>query len=138
VYNSAVVACANGTLTTITFDSERYDTGGCHSTSVNTGRITVPAGAGGKWAFGCAVSFAANSTGQRQVRIQLNGGTVLVENTQDATAGGEVTSMAISAEYALAAGDYIEVVCRQTSGGSLNVAAASAYSPEFWAEWRRT
>jgi len=138
VFHSANQSCTNGTLTTLLFDSERYDPAGCHSTTTNTERITVPTGAGGKWAFGATVSFAANATGQRQVRILLNGSTVLAEDIRDAAAGGEVTSITVSGQYALSAGDYLTVVARQTSGGALNVSAASAYSPEFWAEWRRT
>ena len=47
--NSASQSISNATQTTVTFDTEQWDTDGIHSTSSNTGRFTVPAGKGGKW-----------------------------------------------------------------------------------------
>ena len=138
VYNSANISITtSGTAQALTFDSERFDVGGCHSTSVNTGRITVPSGAGGKWQIGGSVEFASNSTGYRQVYIRLNGTTAIgnVAVSANATAA---TQLNVTALWALSAGDYVELVVVQTSGGALNVTTNSAWSPEFWAEWRRT
>lgn len=36
----AVLTIANNSTTQLTFDSERWDTDGMHSTSTNTGRLT--------------------------------------------------------------------------------------------------
>lgn len=139
VYNSANISIAvSGTPQALTFDSERYDVGGCHSTSTNTGRITIPSGAGGKWHFGCNVSFAANATGVRQVYMRLNGTTTIAFSNDPALGSGDVSIHNLSCDYAVSAGDYVEVVCNQTSGGALNVLLAANYSPEFWGHWVRT
>jgi len=44
----------------------------------------------------------------------------------------------IATVYQLAAGDYVELMGLQASGGSLNMLASSAYSPEFYAHWLAT
>jgi len=139
VYNSGTFSLTSGAAAAaITFDSERVDVGGCHSTSVNTGRITVPSGAGGKWHFGCNVSFAANTTGVRQVYLRLNGATTIAFTGDPALSASDNSIHNLSCDYAVSAGDYVEVVVNQTSGGALNVAVAANYSPEFWGHWVRT
>lgn len=138
VYNSANIShTTSGTLQALTFDSERYDTGGCHSTSSNTSRITVPSGAGGKWKIGGHILFASNATGYRQIAIRVNGSTYIASDVRP-TASGIDLALSITTEYSASAGDYFELMANQTSGGALNVLVASAYSPEFWAEWVRT
>lgn len=137
VYNSANISLTNSTVTALTFDSERYDVGGCHSTSVNTGRITVPSGAGGKWEFKAHVEFASNSSGYRYIGIRVNGGTV-VAYTSAAAVNGIATILHLTTDYAMSAGDYMEVIAFQNSGGALNASAVSAYSPEFSGKWVRT
>lgn len=138
VYNSANISIAtSGSPQALTFDSERYDVGGCHSTSVNTGRITVPSGAGGKWRFGASIEFASNATGYRQVFIRLNGGSALAA-VQVPAVSGVATQLNVSGEYSLSAADYLEVVVTQTSGAALNVTATGNYGCEFYASWMRT
>ena len=137
VYNSAAQSIPNTTLTAITFDSERFDVGGCHSTSSNTSRITVPTNHGGKWVIGGSVEFASNVTGYRQCEIRLNGTTIIASQMAGAI-NGTVTRLSVAAEYALAAGDYVELMVAQTSGGALNVQSTGNLSPEFWAYWVRT
>lgn len=135
VYNSAALSIATATATVITFNSERYDVGGCHSTSSNTGRLTVPSGGGGVYHIGGSVSFAANATGIRNVSIRLNGTTVIDGlDAHAASAAGPLT-LSVNTEYKLAAADYVELLVTQTSGGLLNVSAAGNYSPEFHWSW---
>jgi hypothetical protein len=134
VYNSANVSIPNLTRTAVTFNSERYDVGGCHSTAVNTSRLTVPAGEGGKYVIGGCVEFAGNATGTRQVEVYVNG-TTLIAIQKDGAPDANPFELTINTEYALSAGDYVELTVYQTSGGALNVLTASAYSPEFWMRW---
>lgn len=47
-------------------------------------------------------------------------------------------AVTVSTVYQLAAGDYVELMGLQASGGSLNMLASSAYSPEFYAHWLAT
>ena len=130
VYNSANISVShNDSSAPLTFDSERFDTGDFHSTSSNTGRLTAPTA--GLYLMGACVQFAANATGLRALLLRLNGSTFIVRELIDidsATTHG----LAVSTTYQLAAGDYVEAIAFQTSGGALNVEAGANYSPEFW------
>lgn len=53
----------------------------------------------------------------------------MVEHAPSAAA---VTAQNPGTDYRLTAGDYVEVIVFQSSGGALNVEAATNYSPEFW------
>lgn len=130
VFNSGALSINNATPTVTTFDSERWDNGDLHSTSANTGRLTAPVT--GLYVVGASVSFASNGTGYREVRLRLNGTTSIAIDTRAAITG-QPTRVVISTEYRLAAGDYVEVVVEQTSGGALNVEASGNWSPEAWA-----
>lgn len=134
VYNSTNFSVATATLTAVTFDSERYDIGSCHSTSSNTSRLTVPSGAGGVYAIGGCVQFAANATGTRSLSIRLNGTTTIGVNSV-VSLSANAFAIPVLCEYRLSAADYVELCIYQTSGGNLNAEAASNYSPEFWFRW---
>lgn len=129
VYNNANISILDLTATALTFNSERDDVGDFHSTSVNTGRLTIPIA--GTYLVGCTVSFASSAVGLRAANIRLNGTTNIVGDTRPAVTG-TVTTIAISTDYTFAAGDYIEVVVFQNSGGALNVEFSGNFSPEFW------
>ena len=121
----------------LTFDTERVDVGAMHDTSSNTGRLTVPSGGGGFYAIGGQIEFASNSTGRRGVQIRLNGSTVIARE-ESANLGANDHTCTVSTVYQLAAGDYVELMGLQASGGNLNMQATSAYSPEFYAHWIAT
>lgn len=130
VYNSANISIPNATPTVLTFNSERFDSGNLHSTSSNTGRLTAPIT--GLHDICAHVLYAANITGRRETTLRLNGTTVIaIDERQTVTVAGVFTAVSISAHYQLAAGDYVEVVVFQDSGGALNVTTAGNYSPEF-------
>jgi hypothetical protein len=135
IYNSAAIGIVSATPTALTFDSERYDRQGCHSTTVNTSHLTFPTGWGGLWDIGGCVDWASNATGYRQVYIRLNGTTVLAMVTYPVVAAIQC-DMNVSTTYAVAANDYVELVVTQTSGAGLNIVASPSQSPEFWATWR--
>lgn len=135
VYNSAAIShTTSGTPQALTFNSERFDVGGCHSTSSNTSRLTVPAGEGGKYLIFAAFAFAPNSAGYRQGYFRINGATIVAVDSKPAV-NGAGTEFAFSTLYALAAGDYVELVVNQTSGGALNVDGTGSYTPEFGMMW---
>lgn len=134
VYNNAGQNIATATFTALTFNSERYDTAGLHSTSSNTSRITIPTGGGGIYHIGASVRFASNSTGARVVRIRRNGSGYIGVQEADASATGD-HRMSLACDYFLFEGDYIEVMAFQSSGGVLSVDSESAMSPEFWVHW---
>lgn len=130
VFNSANISVANNTLTALTFDSERFDNGGLHSTSANTSRLTAPVT--GLYSIGADVRFAANATGVRQAQLRVNGATTIASVTYPVAAAASASDLLLDAPWQLTAADYVEVMVFQDSGGALNVTAASALSPEFW------
>lgn len=130
VYNNAAISLSGVSATVLTFNSERYDTANYHSTSSDTGRLTAPSA--GKYLITAQVIFDFNATGSRNLGLRLNGSTFLVfETTQAVTADSAGTGMSIATVYQLAAGDYVEVLANQGSGGALNILAAGSYTPEF-------
>lgn len=127
VFNSAAESISNNLLTTLTFDSERYDYGGFHSTSVNTSRLTCPVA--GIYAVTAHVRWESNNSGHRHLEFLANGvsiGVLAIPAVQ-----GTTHHMSFAAIYAMAAAEYFEVTVFQSSGTSLNIEAASALSPEF-------
>ncbi len=73
VYNSIAFAVTTATQTPVTFDSERYDTGACHSTVSQQSRLVVPASEGGTYAMGGSIAWAGNAAGVRELSIRVNG-----------------------------------------------------------------
>ncbi|HET7128937.1 MAG TPA: hypothetical protein VFJ93_07675 [Gaiellaceae bacterium] len=98
----------------------------------------------GTWALGAHVAFAANTTGDRGVRIVIrnaNQSDVLAQQIE--TAPGLSTEMAMTittvhgeptngGTYLLQGGDDLAVEVYQTSGDKLTLTVAPAFSPEFW------
>jgi hypothetical protein len=128
VYNTAAIVLTTGVAKVLTFDSERWDTALMHSTSVNTSRLTAPIF--GLYAGTGYVRFGASAVGIRELSVAVNGATTIAIQDLTALAAG-VTIMQINWEYELSAGDYVELVAFQNSGGNLNVDVAANYSPEF-------
>lgn len=129
VYNSGAITLTTGVAAALTFDSERWDTAGLHSTVTNTSRLTAPVF--GLYVGTGHVRFAANAVGIREISVSVNGTTTIAIQDILALVGGAVTILSVPFEYELAAGDYVELVAYQNSGGNLNVEVAANYSPEF-------
>lgn len=139
VRNTANIShTSSGSYQALTFNSERVDVGSMHDTSSNTGRITIPSGGGGLYLIGGCIEFAANATGLRGAQIRLNGSTVIVIQEAPSIGAGSAHPIAVTTAYQLAAGDYLELMGKQSSGGNLNMLATANYSPEFWAVWQST
>lgn len=129
VFNSANIATVNNIIKTLTFDSEAFDEGALHSTSANTDRLTAPIT--GIYEIGCGVSWASNATGARLALLQVNGGSFIAGDYKNAV-NGDTTLHNLHTTFRLAAGDYVTVSVKQSSGGALNVLRDSSISPEFW------
>jgi len=133
--NATTSITTSGTPQVVTFDTEVWDFGGLHSTSVNTGRITVPSDAGGTYDIGGHVQFAANATGYRELQLRVNGTTTIATNRVMNLGAGDATRVTIHTSYLLAVGDYVELLVVQSSGGALNYSGGLSYSPIFYAQW---
>jgi hypothetical protein len=117
-YHHATQNMSNATMTAMLLDSEVYDTDGFHSTSVNTSRMTIPAGLGGKYLVEASVSYAATANGFRYAAILKNGvDQVLYVNQPGSAASFQVIQ--VSAVVDLVPGDYIEAGGFHDSGGTV-------------------
>jgi hypothetical protein len=129
VYNNANETISNASVTNLTFNTERWDTNGMHSTSSNTDRLTATVA--GVYSICISIRWASDSTsGIRLLRILYNGSTNIAEDRRSATSGDN-TLLGLCTQYYLAASDYVVAAAYQTSGGNLNVQAEGNESPEF-------
>jgi hypothetical protein len=129
IFNSAAISIANNVVTALSFNSERYDTDTIHDTVTNNTRMTCRTA--GLYDISASVEWAGpNATGHRSTHIRLNGATFIAGESIPPSSD-DVTRQTISTQYSLAAGDYVEVIVSQSSGGALNVNASANQSPEF-------
>jgi hypothetical protein len=72
-YNSAAQTVNAGANAVLTLDSESFDTGGLHSTSSNTERLTIPTGGTGYYlVIGSTTCVTPGAAGTAEVSIRLN------------------------------------------------------------------
>lgn len=132
VYHNAAQSISTGTVTTLAFNSERWDTDTMHDTVTNNSRIVFTTA--GRYLIGAHIEFDSNATGVRLVWIRLNGSTYIATQYFDANSAA-AHKVSIATYYNVAAASYAEVQVFQNSGGNLNVATDANESPEFWAVW---
>lgn len=133
VYNSASISIANATPTLLTFNSEDFDVGDMHSTSVNTGRITIPTA--GKYLIGATICWAPSVYTFLEARLIKNGVVdpfMDIDSAENGSGAGH-SRRHLSTVLDCAAGDYFEIQVYQVTGGNLNVDFHADYSPRFWA-----
>ena len=128
VFNSGNISCGDGTFTTLTFDSETFDTDTIHNTGSNTSRLTATTA--GIYVVTGHATFDANATGRRALEIRLDNTSSLALQTV-ASPGAVNHELSVTTIYALTAGQYVELRAFQNSGGSLNVLA----TPFFGMAW---
>jgi len=136
VYNSAAETITTNTLTALTFNSERYDNGGLHSTTSNTDRLTALKA--GKYSITAHVVWTgpATPTGFRLVSIRLNGTTfIALEQLPAITDAFVGTCQSIATIYHLTAESYVQLVVSHSQGANLTVMNIAAHSPEFAMQW---
>src|SRR3990167_3110534 len=125
--NSANESIGDSTNTDLTFNGENYDTDTMHSTTTNTNRLTI--NTTGKYLFIGNVDWDASATGYRELRILVNGTTIIGSNGVPGSATAAANRQTVVAEYTMAATDYVTLNVRQTSGGALNVLFNQDFSP---------
>jgi hypothetical protein len=138
VYNSTNFNVAGSTDTNVTFDSERYDQGGMHSTVTSTDRLTVPAGGAGIYlVYGTVIFGAYSDSTVRRARLTVNG-TAFAQHQQPAVSTASVnTAIAIAGVSSVSAADIFRLSVYQASasGLGLDIQASPNGSPEFGAVW---
>jgi hypothetical protein len=129
IFNNANQSIPNATGTTITFNSEQFDTDGFHSTSTNTGRITIPSGKGGKYLLTAVVRWSSASTSGRRL-IEMYNSSVLVLTTELPAATSDPTTV-ISTIVDAPATEYFYLNAYQSSGGALNILSNAVTEVNF-------
>jgi hypothetical protein len=126
-YKSANQSVNSATNAVVTFNAETFDSDAYHDNSTNPGRITVPSGLGGKYLLEAEVDWEGSATGIRAIWLRINGATIFTgaEFGTDVTFGAATVCSGI---IALSAGDYVECLARQQSGGAINI------TPSAWGE----
>jgi len=128
LYMSSNQSIANSTNTTLLWGAEYFDSNGFHSTTTNTGRITIPTGKAGYYLLTGAVRWSGNTSQRRNMSLSKNGtyiaGTDWMENPST-NEGYLIQTFAFMVNAAVA--DYYVINVSQGSGGALDVIADSSY-----------
>lgn len=137
VYHNTTQAYADATEATQAFNSERWDTDGMHSTSVDTGRITIRTA--GLYIVGFTGSFdAGNDYVNTFAFLRVNGTTYVQLGAEGRSIVGiSAQQVSVHTVYRFAVNDYIEVRALQnnSAGASRNMTSGGNFSPEFYATW---
>jgi hypothetical protein len=115
---------ASGTVTVLALPNEAYDTANLHDPAANT-RLVAPVA--GIYAITANVKWRASGGGtQRFATLRKNGILSDLNTVQVAPVNStlQFTSEVVSGQFALAAGDFVEVFVLQDSGAALNVVNA--------------
>lgn len=119
---SAAQSIASGSWTAVTWDQETYDTDAMHEGVTNPSRITIKTA--GVFLFTFGTDWAGNTTGERICAFAVNGAREFESSPQTNIVDGRAM-MSLAFLRKLAVNDYVEVFVFQTSGGGLNLNAAT-------------
>lgn len=130
--DTATTALTTGTWTLMTFASEEYDTSSLHSTSSNTGRLTVGTGDGGLFHVTASVALDYNATAKscglmlrKNAAGSSTGGTLISQSMTMLSTNSLVISAAnLSTHVRLSAADYLEVFVIHDKGSNLSLKGA--------------
>ena len=131
VFNSSSISIPNATITSLTFDSERYDLGTKDEQHVTNGNQLLCKVAG-LYRIGGNVRFDGTAGSIREARIRLNGGPMIAGAT---IAPAAVARLSVATEYRLAVGDAVDLAVYHDAGGPLQTVAETRATPEFWFSW---
>lgn len=128
VYSSVNQNTTTGVDVTLTFNQERFDTDGMHDNATNNSRITFITA--GVYVMTLCMTWEANATGDRKIRIRLNGTTIIAADEKSSDQNDDFDHT-VSTVYKVAANDYIEAYVAQNSGVTLQSIANGNYAPEM-------
>lgn len=119
VYRNAVQVVSTSSSEVLLANSEIFDNASMHSTSSNTGRITMTT-AGRYLLFG-RVRFEADADGHRRVDIRKNGTTSTTLFNLPANSAVSDVVITFSTAVVAALSDYWEVIVVHTAGNDIDV-----------------
>lgn len=126
VYHDSDQTLPSGIWTAAAFNRSQFDTDAMHELASNTPRVTCRSG--GVYLFSGRLLFSANASGIRGTALRLNGSTILAQNGPF-TATANDFGLSVTGVYWMDAGDYVELLGFQSSGGNLAVRSVSRCSP---------
>jgi len=121
-YQASAQTIPNAAATAVTFDTNVYDVGPIHSTSVNNTRFTAPVA--GLYLITAAICFSAG-TGYRELTLSKNG-TGFSTGIFGVASSGVDSSAALAAMIQLNATDYVEAYVTHNNGSSLTLVASAS------------
>lgn len=141
ITNSSDLSIPDGTETKLSFDTERFDSGGIHDSAAssdctvtpNRCRLTAPIA--GVYQITANVSWTALGVGARRLSALLNDSTNIGASKVVAVTTGSATEQILTTAYKLAAGDFVEIRAFQDAGPGIAVLALGASSPEVSMIW---
>jgi hypothetical protein len=130
-WNNSAISLSNNTWTAMTYTNEDYDSDSFHSNSTNTSRMTIPTGKGGKYLVQTQMALnSVNMTGSRSLSIYKNGAQVKDFGNDSY---GEYPIIFFNAVIEAAAGDYVEIYIRQSSGTTFSTDANGGQKVNWFA-----
>lgn len=122
--STGLATVLHNTLTDIHWFGESYDSGTIHDVSANRNLVTAPAT--GKYTIGATFGLlnpvAMDGSGYMQLSLYLNGATIIAQSVQKLLRDElEITVGDVATDYALTAGDTVELKVLHTAvtkGGS--------------------
>lgn len=134
VYNAGTATIATGTITTLSFDQEDFDSDAFHNPASNPSRLTVPAALGGDYFVYGQVAMGS-FTGSVEALIKKNGTTILASHTAGSgTADGP--GVWVGRVLSLAPTDYVELQVWQNSGGNVTLNGGAGDLAPFFGMFR--
>ena len=133
-YGSTNQTIATGaTFVSCSLDTEIIDSENGHSNTTNNSRYVVQVP--GTYQCMASVGFAANATGNRAVRVSVNGAAVQGGQLAQGSAGANSWYGIATAWVALGVGDYVECQAWQNSGGNLTTNGGAQTGPTLTCLW---
>lgn len=125
-YESTGLPWDNSSMDPISYNIEDYDDADFFTSDAPT-KFTIPAGMAGTYQIGISANWYESTAGARVASLGING--TYWYNPTDIRQGvpSDHTWGCAVHERDLSSGDYLELYLRQTSGGSLNLSAASMW-----------
>ena len=131
VYKSGAQTIANGTVTAVTWDTEKFDSDGMHDNSTNNSRLTAIVS--GKYIVGATLVYSEIEDHMIAILIKKNGSEYIAGTEQNTpTVGsGFHNGISVTTMIDLGAGDYVETITEQRRGSALDIIVANPGN-SFW------
>lgn len=129
VYHNTTQSVSSGSTTTLSFNSENFDTDTMHDNVTNNSRLTV--NTAGVYLITAYAFVASGGVGTYFSVLRVNGATGIASNSFYHRVAATAVYITVSGLWKFAASDYVELRFFQNSGSSVTVEA----NPTFSMQW---